>query len=160
MGVHAFIHSNLDYCNSLLYGLPKYLTNKLQKIQNAAARLIKKKSKFEHITPVLRELHWLPVEQRSAFKIGVLTYKALHGESPQYLRDIIHRYTPTRTLRSSSRNELQIPKMKKHVHSKRAFSFSAPEFWNDLPENIKNSSSLAIFIKNLKTFLFNKAYDC
>ena len=76
--IHEFIHSHLAYCNSILYNLLKYMTNKLQKIQNTASRLIKHKSKFEHITPVLRELHRLPAEQRNAFGIEVITYKILH----------------------------------------------------------------------------------
>ena len=69
-----------------MYNLPKYMTNKLHKIQNTAARLIKHKSKFQHITPVLRELHCLSVEQRSVLKIEVINYKTIHGESPKYIK--------------------------------------------------------------------------
>jgi len=87
MVVQAFISSRLDYCNSLLCGIAGNLLQKLQSVQNAAARLIMRTGKRQHITPVLRELHWLPVRQRIDFKMVVLVYKALHGQLPQYLAD-------------------------------------------------------------------------
>ena len=77
--VNAFVTSRLDYCNSLLSGVSKGLLAKLQSVQNAAARLITRTRKFEHITLVLRDLHWLPVKQRVAFKVATLVYKCLHG---------------------------------------------------------------------------------
>ena len=75
--VHAFINSKLDFCNSLLHGLPKYEINKLQSVQNAAARVIACLSKFDHISDTLKELHWLPVEQRIIFKINLICFKIL-----------------------------------------------------------------------------------
>ena len=87
--VHAFVTSRLDYCNSLLYGLPKTRLTKLQRVQNAAARLVSNTRRFEHITPVLRQLHWLPVSFRINFKILLLTFKSLHGLSPVHLHDLI-----------------------------------------------------------------------
>ena len=84
MVVQAFVSSRLDYCNSLLCGIA-ILLQKLQSVQNAAARLITGTGKREHITPVLRELHWLPVRQRIDFKLAVLVYKALHGQLPRYM---------------------------------------------------------------------------
>ncbi len=79
--VHSFISSRLDYCNSALCGLLKVDRNKLQCVQNAAARLVTHTKKHDHVMPVLAELHWLPVQS----KILVLTYKALHGLAPQYI---------------------------------------------------------------------------
>ena len=73
--VHAFINSNLDFCNSLLHGLPKYEINKLQSVQNAAARVIACLRKFDHISDSLKELHWPPVEQRIIFKINLICFK-------------------------------------------------------------------------------------
>ena len=67
--INAFVTSRLDYCNSLLYGLPATQLNKLQRVQNAAARLICIISRFDHITPNLIELHWLPIKYRINFKI-------------------------------------------------------------------------------------------
>ena len=77
--VHAFISSKLDFCNALLYGLPQCVIDKLQRVQNLAARLVTRTRKYEHITPVLMDLHWLPVEQRIKYKILLLTYKSLNG---------------------------------------------------------------------------------
>ena len=85
--VHAFVNSRLDYCNSLLFNIGKGLLERLQGIQNAAARLVTGSRKYDHITPVLRSLHWLPIHQRIDFKIATLVYKCLHGLTPPYLAD-------------------------------------------------------------------------
>ena len=85
--IHAFVTSKLDYCNALLNGLPKYQINRLQLVLNTAARVVTHTRKFEHITPVLIGLHWLPVSYRITFKILLLTYKALNNLAPSYLSD-------------------------------------------------------------------------
>ena len=95
--VHAFVTSKLDFCNSLLYGLSKKQLEKLQRILNAAAR-IKKTQKFQHISPVLRNLHWLPVTKRIEFKILTITYKALNGMAPSYISDLLQVRHPNRNL--------------------------------------------------------------
>ena len=97
--IHAFITSKLGYCNSLYHGLPDYLIQKLQYVQNSAARLLTGSCKFEHITPILKHLHWLPVRQRIIFKILTITYKAHNdADSPQYLKELIQPYVPSRRL--------------------------------------------------------------
>ena len=83
--VHAYITSRLDYCNSLLFGLPQELTMKMQSVMNAAARLVTKTRKFDHITPVLRDLHWLPVSYRCQFKILLIVFRCIHKLAPTYL---------------------------------------------------------------------------
>ena len=87
--MHAFINSKLDFCNSLLYGLPKYDINKLQSDQNAAARVIACLRKFDRNSDALKELHLLPVEQRIIFKINVLCFKILNNLAPGYLVDLL-----------------------------------------------------------------------
>ena len=92
--VHAFITSMLDFCNSVLYGLPCYLIERLQKVQNAAERVVILTRKREHITPVLYNLHWLPIKQRITYKLLLLTYKALNGLAPEHISDLINIYVP------------------------------------------------------------------
>ena len=87
--LHAFISCKSDYCNSLLYGAPNYLLQKMQRVQNAAARLIFQESKFSHVTPQLRSLHWLPVTQGIHFKLLLIIFKAIHGHAPSYISDLI-----------------------------------------------------------------------
>ena len=87
--IHSFVSSRIDYCNSLLYGVPKCHIGKLQRVQNAAARLVVMQGKFCHITPVLNQLHWLPVSFRINCKILLLTYKAIHELAPSYINDLV-----------------------------------------------------------------------
>ena len=95
--VHAFISCHLDQCNSLLYGLPDSRITKLQRIQNTAARLVSRTCSRDHITPVLQQLHWLPVKFRIMYKILLLTYKCLHGLAPDYLAELIQEYTKSQS---------------------------------------------------------------
>ena len=155
--VHAFITSRLDDGNSLLYGINDCLLKKLQLIQNTAARVLSKTRKYDHITPVLKKLHWLPVKQRIEYKILLLTWKSLNGISPAYLSDLITHYTPNRELRSSDKRLLYIPRTNTSSGD-RAFSISAPCLWNSLPEIIRKANSLDTFKSLLKTHLFACAY--
>ncbi len=86
--IHAFMTSRLDYCNALLGGCSVRLINKLQLVQNAAARVLTRTRKYDHISPVLSTLHWLPTKHRIDFKILLMTYKALNGLAPQYLSEL------------------------------------------------------------------------
>ena len=83
---NAFIHSCIDYCNSLFYGLPKYSINRLQKIQNSVARIVTRTSRSSHITPILKSLHWLPVQYRINFKLCCITHRALSLKEPHYFK--------------------------------------------------------------------------
>ena len=156
--VHAFISSKLDFCNSLLYGLPNGSLKKLQHVQNAAARLVTFSRKQEHITPILCNLHWLPVEQRIVFKILLLTFKILNNQAPAYLCDLVDSYVPTRSLRSSSQNLLTKRSYNLKSYGKRAFFYAAPEVWNALPPLIRSSQSTTEFKREVKTWLFKQAF--
>ena len=86
----AFVLSTLDYCNALPFGSPKHLLDRLQKVQNNAARLIYRSSKFHHVTPLLHTLHWLPIEKRIDFKLASLCFKSLNGSASTYISDPLH----------------------------------------------------------------------
>ena len=154
--IHAFVTSKLDNLNSLLYGLSDKLINKLQRILNAAARLVTGTKKFDHITPVLKKLHWLPVRQRINYKILLLTYKALNGQGPEYLKELL---IPAVGLRSKEKLLLKPAQTKLVTYGDRAFSAAAPKLWNSLPDEIRKSKSTDIFKNKLKTHLFNLAFN-
>ena len=149
--------AGIEYCNSLYVNLPKGATEKLQRIMRSAARLISQPTWNASITEVCRDLHWLPVMQRSQFKVLTLVYKALHNEAPSYISEMLQSYQPKRTLRSTKSN-LLVAKKTRVRYGARAFSVSGPSLWNNLPQEIRDSNSLSMFKRRLKTYLFQKAY--
>uniref|UniRef100_A0A4W6FHD0 Reverse transcriptase domain-containing protein n=1 Tax=Lates calcarifer TaxID=8187 RepID=A0A4W6FHD0_LATCA len=157
--VHAFVSSRLDYCNVLLSGLPRTSTKSLQMVQNAAARMLTKSRRFDHITPVLASLHWLPIHVRSDFKVLLMTYKILNGLAPSYLSDLLNPYIPSRALRSQSAGLLSVPRVKKKSAGCRAFSYRAPFLWNNLPSDIRQADSVEAFKSKLKTHLYALTFN-
>jgi hypothetical protein len=156
--VNSIITSRLEFGNSILTGITADQLNRLQGIQNCAARLIAKKRKYDHITPVLTELHWLPMEFRIKFKLSVLGFRHFEGTLPPYLSSVLCTYQPSRSLRSSSQKLLQIPRVDLKSAGERSFRFACPTVWNSLPNSLRNISSLSQFKANLKTHLFRQAY--
>ena len=156
--VQANVTSRLDYANGLLYGLPDKSLRNLQLVQNSAARLIAKASRRTHITPILQDLHWLPVESRIRYKILTLTYKSLKDDAPKYLQDLVKRRSHGRTLRSSSKGLLDQPRYNLKTYGMRCFHVAAASEWNTLPDYVRNSDSLGSFKRALKTHLFKTAY--
>ena len=157
--IHAFITSRLDYCNGLLYGIPDYLVDCLQRVQNTAARLVTSTPRSDHITPVLHNLHWLPVSHRIRFKILLLVFKALHGMAPLYITDLLNPYTPSRSLRSSNQHLLVVPSFNLKTYGGRAFNHIAPLLWNNLPPDLRCETKLTSFKTGLKTHLFKDAFS-
>ena len=140
--VQALIISRLDYRNALLYNTPPpSLTNRLQRVQNCAARLVARTHKRAHITPVFFQLHWLPVRFRSVYKILFLTSKVLNGIAPVYLNDLIEKYIQVKMLRSESYSPLRVPRSHTAMYGERSFRASAPRLWNELPNHIKLAAS-------------------
>ena len=149
----------LDNGNALLFGLPKYQIQRLQSIQNCAARLVKRHSKFDRASPLLFELHWLPVEQRITFKILLFVFKSLNGLAPFYLSDLISTYVPSRSLRSASLSLLHVPRSNQKTYGDRAFAVGAPRLWNALPIQMRQpGTTLDTFKRSLKTLLFRQAF--
>jgi hypothetical protein len=123
---------------------------KLQIVQNALARVTTRTPKYDHITPVLKSLHWLPIAQRIKFKLGLLVYKTLVYGEPDYLRAKLTYPTYNYNTRAAGTGKLHVPRTK-WVLGERAFSVAGPRFWNSLDENIRMSDSLASFRSRLKT---------
>ena len=161
----ALVSSRLDYCNSLFRSLSKFNLSKLQCIQNSAARIVSNTRRYTSITPVLKKLHWLPVEQRMVFKTATLVYKFLH--TGLHTGILLHIILPTAVLIAPDSAKVVAislsfkfyPSVHKSVKQfSNSFAFDAPTVWNALPDAICASPSLASFRKQLKTYLYTKAY--
>ena len=114
--------------------------------------------KYEHITPILHSLHWLPVSTRIDYKVLLLTHKCINGHAPPYLQELITPQTSTRTLRSTSSSLLRVPNTKLRTMGDRAFCSAAPRLWNGLPDHLRATQTLDSFKTGLKTLLFKKAF--
>jgi hypothetical protein len=158
--VSNLVLSRLDYCNSLFAGLPEEQLSRLQTVQNNAARLIVRKSKRHHVTPYLRQLHWLPIKSRVEYKLATLAYRKFDSTLPVYLSEILTIEKKRVQTRSSKERKLQPPAVlpRTSTYGERAFSYHCPQVWNSLPSVLRDSESLPAFKAKLKTHLFKKAY--
>ena len=155
----ALVLSRLDYCNSLLAGLTHSQTDKLQRVQNHAARVVTRKRMRDHVTPLLRDLHWLPVRSRCRYKIATLAYRHFEKTLPKYLGDTLVTRNCPREVRSKSMKRLEPPKKPKLKSvGGRSFSQITPMVWNSLPADLKALPSLPIFKARLKTYLFTEYF--
>ena len=163
---NAFVSSRLDYCNSLFRSLSKSNLQKLQCIQNSAARIITNSSRYSHITPLMKQLHWLPVRFRSEFKTATLVYKFLQTGTPNYFTAQLSSYSNSYNTRHSQSGAtfLTVPKFQPSIHKSAkqfgfSFAFDAPTVWNSLPEDVRLSPNVASFRRKLKTYLlYTKAF--
>ena len=159
--VVSLVLSRLDYGCATLAGLPAYLIDRLQSVLNAAARLIYLSRRYDHVTPLLRSLHWLKMSQRIEYKLAVLAYRCLNGQSPSYLSDGLRRvadFDGRRRLRSASTQALVVPSTRLSTIGDRAFPVAAARVWNSLPAHVSSSPSLPTFKRRLKTVLFVRSY--
>ena len=154
--IHAFVMSRIDNCNGLLYGLSDLLLGRLQRIQNSAARLVTRTRSHESISPILHTLHWLPVKDRLVFKLLIIAYKCQHQLAPHYLQQLLQEYQPSRLLRSSTKQLLTPHNVVTKSYGQRSFQYSMPHLWNQLPDDIRECSSLDQFKSLLKSHLFVK----
>jgi hypothetical protein len=140
---HAFISSRLDYCNRLYRGISDGLLNRLQSVQNSAAGLLIGLGRREHITPVLRQLHWLPVRQRVRFKLATLVHRALAGTAPAYLPDECHLSSSAagRRLRSADTRSCVL-RRPHNTFGERCFAAAGPSVWNSLPPQLRQPDSV------------------
>ena len=157
--VQSLVISRLDYANSLLAGAPASQLQRLQKVQNHAARILTGVSSRAHVNHILFTLHWLPIEQRVMYKLACFVFKALHGLAPLYISEMLELYRPKRTLRSQGDIKLlSVPRTNCVTFGDRAFAAAAPRVWNCLPREVRELSSYQTFRKHLKTCLFKLAY--
>ena len=154
------IHTNtrLDYCNCVLAHLPASTVAPLQRVLNAAARLVMDLKPRDHVSPALYELHWLPISERINFKLCILVHHVINGRAPSYLTEMVTSVVdiPGRaTLRSAAKQDLFVPRTRP---SERTFSVAGPKAWNKLPVDIRLTTNTKLFKKKLKTFLFKAVY--
>ena len=143
--VHSFVVARFDYCNSVYYGASAVYIRFLQNVLNAAARLVVRKGKYDSITTDLRDVlhvHWLPVQQRTEYKVSLLIYKCLHQAAPLYLTEMCIPVSATQRrhgLRSAVREDLEVPRCNLARYGQRSFYVSGPSLWNSLPLTVCDS---------------------
>ena len=159
--VSAFVLSWLDYCNRVLAGLPAVTLKPLQRVANAAVRLVAGLGWRDHITPAMRDLHWLPIVYRIRYKFCILMHAAANNKSPEYITEILVRNSSLQeraALQSFTLGGYVVP-WSKTEFGKRAFCFAGPTAWNELPPEVRHMPDIQIFKRALKTHLFNAACD-
>ena len=142
--IHAFVKSRLDYHNSLLYGLRNCLISKMQRVQNAAARLVFRTPRCCDITPLLTELHWLNIKHRINFKVIPVTYRSIYGTAAEYIKNLVSLKQNSKYGLWSNNTILLTPLAIRTLptHGDRAFAVAIPRLWNSLPVEIREEQSL------------------
>ena len=158
----SLVLSRLDYCNALHFGLPECILNRLQMVQNSAARHVVGSRRRDHVTPILKLLSWLPIRARIELKILTFVYRCIHGIAPMYLSDLVHPYNPAYTATRSSTSTaitLASPRSRLKSYGDRAFSRAGPKLWNALPIDIRTSPSLGSFRNRVVSRLLSNCFS-
>ena len=159
--VHAFVTSRVDQCNAVLAGATKSVTDTLQRVMNAVARVVSDTRKFDHsLTQILHDdLHWLDVADRVTYKLGVIMHRYRHGKAPQYLVDCCTPVTDVvgrQRLRSATQQLMVVPRHQLSTVGRRAFAVHGPMVWNSLPDDLRAQQDYESFRQGLKTWLFSR----
>ena len=132
----------------------------MQKVQNTAAHLILRALRHQNCTPLLQQLHWLSISEQIKYKTACMCYNAITGSAPSYLSELLHLYSPSGSLRSSSDTRMRkLQCFNRKTHSFRTFSHFGPHICNNLPQDIRHSATLSSFKSKLKTFLFSEYFS-
>ena len=156
--VHKFVHCHIDFCNGLFTDIPAYQINKLQRVQNQAARLIMNASYDHPSAELLKALHWLPVKARVMFKVLVIVFRVIKGTAPVYLREMFTSSRQRYRLRSQSDINFNIPRRRTKL-ADRSLAVTGPKWWNDLPSDLKDIQSEFSFRSKLKTHLYSQFHE-
>ena len=148
--VSSLILSKIYYCNSLYYNANNGLLQKLQIAQNSTARLIYHKRKFDHVSSLLYDLHWLPIKQRIIYKNCIIVYKCLHNSALADISSLLH-------LASNKCTRLKVTFNRRKV-SDGAFSIYAPKLWNSLPDRLRQLDDFSVFKCDFKTYIFSQYF--
>ena len=154
----GLVISHLDYCNSILPGLPDASITQMQRVKNLAAKVVLGKSKGDSATECLSAPHWLPIRSRINHKILTLVHKSITGKAPEYLQNLLAVCKPGRPgLRSASEtNLLVVPFARCKTFAECSFSIQGPKLWNSLPDDLRSERDTDIFKRKLKTHLFHQ----
>jgi len=159
--VASLVLTRLDHGNATLVGIPLYQLQRLQSVMNSAARLVFSSSRYDPITPLLRQLHWLKAAERIDYKLALLVYKCRQGVAPSYLADVLSQPADAearRRLRSASSSSLVVRRTRLSSYGDRAFPVAASRVWNGLPQDVTSAQSLPVFRSRLKTHLFKRCF--
>ena len=155
--VHALITARIDCVNSLLYGLPQTTLQRLQPVQNCAARFVCRTKKYDHITAVLQHLHLLPMCVRPTYNVLLFAYSVMHDQAPCYLAELLTRRQPNRRLRSASLSLLKLPASQTVTHGDRRFAVATVALCNGVLDSVRTAKTQPQYKTLLKTHLFRLA---
>ena len=156
LGIFSWVSSGLDYCSSLLVGTPSSVIQPMQKVQNSTACLILRALHHQHCTSLLQQLHWLPISKQIKHKIAWMCKNSITGSTSSNLSELLQLYSPSHSLHSSSDTHmLKLQHFNCKTHCFHSFSCFGPHTCNDLPQDVRHSTTLSSFKNKFKTFFFS-----